>query len=90
MTAWVIKALYTKENLMTHQAGGSGRQALPDKFQVTDSGGSQPSQEIFINREINMHSWMLDDQVTFNLHPSQMSKWPVVLLTSTIPISWPQ
>lgn len=40
-----------------------GKKVLPDKFQVTDSSGHETRQEIFVNREINMHTWMLDDQV---------------------------
>ena len=45
------------------QAGLGGAQQLPDKFRVTRSTGHDAPQDIFINREIDMESWLFADKV---------------------------
>lgn len=49
---------------MCGQAGVEGRQQLPQSFMVANpaSGNSQP-QEISLEREIDMESWLYEDKV---------------------------
>ena len=51
----------------TLQAGITGKQQLPEKFQVTRSTGHDAPQDIFINREINMETWLLQGKVCTGL-----------------------
>lgn len=45
----------------SHQAGVQGRQKLPEVFRV-QRGGGEP-QEIFLDREIDMEAWQINDKV---------------------------
>lgn len=49
------------EGYSSHQAGVQGRQKLPDKFHVARA-GSEP-QEIFLDRDIDMEAWQMNDKV---------------------------
>ena len=44
------------------QAGVQGRQKLPEVFRVQRSGGEP--QEIFLDREIDMEAWQMNDKVS--------------------------
>ena len=50
------------EGYSSHQAGVQGRQKLPDKFHVARA-GSEP-QEIFLDRDIDMEAWQMNDKVS--------------------------
>lgn len=45
----------------SHQAGVQGRQKLPEVFRVQKAGGDP--QEIFLDREIDMEAWQMNDKV---------------------------
>lgn len=53
------------EGYSSHQAGVQGRQKLPDKFHVARA-GSEP-QEIFLDRDIDMEAWQMNDKVSKRL-----------------------
>ncbi|KAK9819963.1 hypothetical protein WJX72_004515 [[Myrmecia] bisecta] len=46
----------------SHKAGIQGKQQLPEKFRAQRSGGYEPPQEIFVDREIDLDAWTLADK----------------------------
>ena len=59
------------EGFSSHQAGVQGRQKLPDKFHVARA-GSEP-QEIFLDRDIDMEAWQMNDKVGTEWYTADVS-----------------
>ena len=45
-----------------------GQQHLPDSFQVARATGSEASQSVYVNRELDLDVWQLADKVVPCLH----------------------
>ena len=52
------------------QAGAQGRQKLPEVFRVQRAGGEP--QEIFLDRDIDMEAWQMNDKVSGGVVPQCM------------------
>lgn len=49
------------------QAGMTDKQQLPESFKVTRSAINDAPQDVFINRQINLDSWLLQGKVSSTL-----------------------
>lgn len=56
------------EGYSSHQAGVQGKQRLPKKFHVARAGGEP--QEIFLDRDIDMEAWQMQDKVDPQTSPA--------------------